>query len=108
MAGSDLTDVDRVLIALAYASRGEQTPVPYEEIVMESWRRFPDRFSLRSYPEFPDSAEQHKKLYGSLKRSGYVMALGDKHFRLTAAGLERAASLDHALLPTRSPAQDSL
>lgn len=107
MASRKLTDVDRVLIALAHASGGEQTPIPYEEIVIESWKRFPDRFSLRSHPEFPDSAEQHKKLYGPLQRSGSVVALRDKHFRLTDAGLERAAQLDRALSANRSTAPGS-
>lgn len=102
MASRKLTDVDRVLIALAHASGGEQTPIPYEEIVIESWKRFPDRFSLRRHPEFPDSSDQHKKLYGPLKRSGYIVTLRDKQFRLTDAGLERAAQLDRALSPSRN------
>ena len=97
MAKRKLTDVDRVLLALAHAAAGEREAVPYEEIVIESWKRFPDRFSLRRHPEFPDSSDQHKKLYGSLKRSGYVVALHDKNFRITDAGLERAAKLDGAL-----------
>ena len=107
MASRKLTDVDRVLIALAHASGGEQAPIPYEEIVIESWKRFPDRFSLRRHPEFPDSSDQHKKLYGPLKRSGYIVALRDKQFRLTDAGLERAAQLDRALSPSRNTAPGS-
>ena len=107
MASRKLTDVDRVLIALAHASGGEQTPIPYEEIVIESWKRFPDRFSLRRHPEFPDSSDQHKKLYGPLKRSGYIVTLRDKQFRLTDAGLERAAQLDRALSPSRNTAPGS-
>ena len=104
MAKRKLTDVDRVLLALAHAANGEKEAVPYEEIVIESWKRFPDRFSLRRHPEFPDSSDQHKKLYGSLKRSGYVVALHDKNFRITDAGVERAAKLDGALVSVRKNA----
>ena len=98
MAGQEMTDADRVVLALAHASGGSRDAVPYEEIVIESWRRFPGRFSLRNHPEFPDSSEQHKRLYGPLKRAGYVVALdGEKAFRLTDAGWERASQLDHSL-----------
>ena len=92
-----LTDSDRVLVALAEATEFETRAIPYEEIVICSWRRFPDRFSLRSHPEFPDSSDQHKKLYGPLTKAGYVVALKDKRFRLTASGLRQAQRLDKAL-----------
>ena len=97
MAKQKLTVHDRVLLALASAARNTQKPVPYEEIVLESWRRFPDRFSLRRYPEFPDSNDQNKSLYGPLKKDGYVVSLGDMVFRLTGAGLARASTLEGLL-----------
>ena len=37
--------------------------------------RFPDRFSLRNHPEYPDASDQHKRLYGPLKQAGYVAAV---------------------------------
>ena len=93
-----MTDGDRVLLALAHVSGGGREAVPYEEIVIESWRQFPGRFSLRNHPEFPDSSEQHKRLYGPLKRAGYVVKIdGEKAFRLTDAGWERARQLDPSL-----------
>ena len=95
-----------MLLALSHASGGTRDAVPYEEIVIESWKRFPDRFSLRSHPEFPDASDQHKKLYGPLKRAGYVVALHDKNFRLTDAGLERARQLDRALKPAQAMSSD--
>lgn len=84
---------DRVLLALACASEHTHSSVPYEEIVLQSWRMFPERFSLRRHPEFPDSNDQNKSLYGPLKKEGLVLSLGDMTFRLTAAGLERAIAL---------------
>ena len=92
-----LTDSDRVLIALAAAADYSQMPTPYEEIVIRSWQLFPERFSLRNHPEFPDSSDQHKKLYGPLSESGWVVALKDKQFRLTQDGAERARVLADSL-----------
>lgn len=97
MTKRKLTVHDRVLLALARAAGNTQDPVPYEDIVIESWKCFPERFSLRKHPEFPDSNDQNKSLYGRLKKDGYVIALGDMVFRLTDAGIERAAALESAL-----------
>ncbi len=84
---------DRVLLALACAADHTQAAVPYEEIVLNSWRMFPERFSLRRHPEFPDSNDQNKSLYGPLKKDGLVLSLGDMTFRLTDAGIDRAIAL---------------
>ena len=88
---------DRVLLALACAADNTQAAVPYEEIVLKSWRMFPERFSLRRHPEFPDSNDQNKSLYGPLKKEGLVLSLGDMTFRLTDAGLDRAIALEDAI-----------
>ena len=97
MTRQKLTVHDRVLLALARAARNTQIPVPYEDIVLESWKCFPERFSLRKHPEFPDSNDQNKSLYGPLKKDGYVVSLGDMVFRLTDAGIDRAATLEGLL-----------
>lgn len=88
---------DRVLLALACAADRTHVAVPYEEIVLESWRMFPERFSLRRHPEFPDSNDQNKSLYGPLKKDGLVLSLGDMTFRLTDAGIDRAIALGDAI-----------
>lgn len=88
---------DRVLVSLAHAAAGTKDAVPYEEIVIESWRQFPERFSLRGHPEHPDSEDQNPALYGRLVPSGLVVALGGKTFRLTDDGLAQARALDDAL-----------
>ena len=92
-----LTVHDRVLLALACAAEHTQAAVPYEDIVLESWRMFPERFSLRRHPEFPDSNDQNKSLYGPLKKDGLVLSLGDMTFRLTDAGLDRATAMRDAV-----------
>lgn len=56
---------------------------------MKAFQMFPQDFALRGYPQYPDSSDIHKPLYGPLKRAGYVLA-GNKQFRLTQKGIERA------------------
>lgn len=106
MATKKLTVHDRVLLSLARAAGGTRAPVPYEEVVLESWKQFPERFSLRKHPEFPDSNDQNKSLYGPLKKDGYVVSLGDMVFRLTDAGLGRVETLER-LLSGQKPAASS-
>lgn len=88
-----LTQADQALIAFHRAANGSTERVPYEEIVLQAWRDFPESFSLRNHPEHPDASDIHKKLYQTLKPGGYVVSLGNKVFRLTDAGVARAAAL---------------
>jgi len=53
---------------------------------------FPDEFALRGYPEYPDSSDIHKPLYGVLKRRGLIHA-ARKQFALTERGVETAERL---------------
>ncbi len=94
-AGSHkLTHADMVLVALYRASGGKTNRAPYEELVLQAWRDFPEVFGLRNYADqHPDASDVHKRLYSTLKPAGLVVALGNKEFRLTDKGLERAARL---------------
>ena len=103
-----LTQSDMVLIAFYRASKGTTNKVPYEELVLQAWRDFPEQFSLRNYPKYPDGSDIHKKLYnGPLKTESLVLSLGDKYFRLTSKGLEEAKKVVDALenVPA-SPVED--
>lgn len=103
-----LTQSDMVLVAFYRASRGTTNKVPYEELVLQAWRDFPQQFSLRNYPKYPDGSDIHKKLYnGPLKTESLVLSLGDKHFRLTSKGLEEAKKVVNRLehIPA-GPAED--
>jgi hypothetical protein len=89
-----------ILVAFHQAAGGTTGKVPYEELVLEAWRAFPQEFSLRNHPEHPDASDVHKKLYyGPLKSEGLVMSLGDKVFRLTDKGLASAQQIVSRLRP---------
>ena len=70
------TQAEKVLVALYRAANGTTAQVPYEEIVIQAWRDFPQTFSLRNHPEHPDSSDIHKRIYQTLKPKGLVIALG--------------------------------
>lgn len=94
MAARKLTQPEMVLISMYRFSKGTTTKIPYEELVLQAWRDFPEAFSLRNYPEYPDASDIHKKLYGgTLKNDGLVVSLGDKNFRLTEKGIVRAEEI---------------
>jgi hypothetical protein len=68
--------------------------VPYEELVLQARRDYPEAFSLRNHPEHPDASDIHKRLYQTLKPAGLIVSVGSKVFRLTEAGVNRAKELD--------------
>lgn len=82
-----------VLLVMYRVSKRSTKKIPYEELVLQAWRDYPEAFSLRNYPEYPDASDIHKKLYGGLKTDGLVLSLGDKNFRLTEKGIQKAAEL---------------
>ncbi len=85
---------EMILISFYRASEGTTTRVPYEELVLQLWRDFPEVFSMRNHPEHPDASDVHKKLYnGPLKIEGLVVSLGNKVFRLTDKGVAQAAEV---------------
>lgn len=83
---------EKILIAMFRLSHGSTTPLKYEDIVVKAFQMFPDEFALRGYPEFPDSSDIHKPLYGPLKRQGLIRS-ANKMFALTPRGTEVAKRL---------------
>lgn len=83
-----------VLVALARVSGWTTKRVPYEELVLQAWRDYPDTFSLRNHPEHPDASDIHKRLYQTLKPAGLIVSVGSKVFRLTDSGVSRAQELE--------------
>lgn len=82
----------KILVAMYELSGGTTSLLKYEDIVVTAFKLFPDEFALRGYPEFPDSSDIHKPLYGPLKSSGLVRS-GNKKFGLTSKGVDEARAL---------------
>ncbi len=75
-------------------SKGDATSLQYEDIVVAAFKRYPEDFQLRGYPQYPDSSDVHKPLY-EMKQQGLLRS-ANKTFELTARGLEVASQLVHA------------
>lgn len=86
------TRPEKILIAMYSLAKGTIQPCRYEDIVVKVFELFPADFQLRGYPQYPDSSDIHKPLYGPLKRQGLVKA-ANKMFCLTDKGLTRAKAL---------------
>jgi len=77
-------------------SDGKCIPLNYEDIVVAVFRKYPEDFHLRGYPEYPDATDINKPLYGSLKKKGFIVS-GGKKFQLTELGLRIAKDLQGKL-----------
>lgn len=92
MNAQEPTRPEKILIAMRALSSGTTRPCRYEDIVVKAFEMFPKEFQLRGHPQYPDSSDIHKPLYGPLKRQGLVRA-AHKNFALTEKGLTRAEEL---------------
>ena len=90
---------DRTLVTYAVyrltASNGSQTT--FEDIVAEAFRLFPKRFSLRGYPNWPDSAVVNKSWLRSRTDKKYIAGSVRDGFRLTQRGLKVAERVEQQL-----------
>jgi hypothetical protein len=87
-----LSKAQKILAVMFELAKGQAKPLHYEDIVVFAFRKHPQDFQLRGYPEYPDSSDLHKPLY-AMKRDGLVRSASDKSFILTARGLEVARDL---------------
>ena len=82
-----LSKSQKILAVMFELAAGQSKPLHYEDIVVFAFRKYPQDFQLRGYPQYPDSSDLHKPLY-AMKRDGLVRSASDKSFILTARGLE--------------------
>jgi len=85
---------EMILLALYRASKSLGNRVPFEEIVLQAWKDFPEKFSLNNHPEYPDSYPVNRRLSSDLLTSGFVISLRKQVYRITEKGMEVAKELD--------------
>ena len=88
------------------AGNGSQTT--FEDIVAEAFKLFPRRFSLRGYPEWPDSAVVNKSWLRSRTDKNYIVGSVKDGFRLTQRGLDVAERVEGQLGQTPTKGGRSL
>jgi hypothetical protein len=96
----------KILIAMFELSGGTTQALKYEDIVVKVFEMFPKHFALRGHPQYPDSSDVHKPLYGPLKRKGLVRA-ANKAFSLTQSGVQTAEGLSNATSLAVEQSQDA-
>lgn len=67
-----------------------------EDIISACFILFPRRFSLKKYPQYPDSGVVSRR-WGECKRKGYLRGNAVKGFQITARGIKRAEKVEKLL-----------
>ena len=70
--------------------------IPAEDIISACFVLFPRRFSLRKYPQWPDSAAVSRR-WSECKSKGYLRGNALGGFQLTARGVKRAEKIEKTL-----------
>ena len=79
------------------SGNGPNAQTTFEDIVAEAFKLFPKRFSLRGYPEWPDSAVVNKSWLRSRTDKRYIVGSVKDGFKLTQRGLEVAERVERQL-----------
>jgi hypothetical protein len=87
----DLSRAEK-LLSVMYEMNKTGGSLKFEDIVVNAFKKFPEDFHLRGYPEFPDSGDLvHKPLY-DFRKKGFLEA-NNKVFAFTERGLSFAKQI---------------
>lgn len=78
---------EKRLIVLHELTDGGRKHVKFEDLAVGLWKRFPNDFHLKGYPQYPDS-DLHRPLY-SFRMKG-LLDVKEKVFSLTDRGVTEA------------------
>ena len=94
----------KILRAALQIERSGLTRFTYSRLIVESFRLYPESFSLPDYPEYPHSSRVLAKMHGSegLVFRGMLEEVDDK-ISLTKAGRAMAEVIDAGEKPTARP-----
>ena len=85
----DLSKKDKVLTTLFEMSKGKLSTIKYEDIIVRLFKKYPEDFHLRGYPEYPDTSNQ---AFYSLRKDGLIK-VRSKFVTLTEKGITLAQQL---------------
>ena len=88
---------DLVTYVVYLLTAGNGTHTTFEDIVAKAFKLFPKRFSLRGYPQWPDSAVVNKSWLRSRTDKKYIVGSVKDGFRLTQRGLKVARHVEDKL-----------
>jgi hypothetical protein len=86
---------DLVVYAIYYLQH-HGIDITHEDIISACFKLFPKKFSLKKYPQWPDSAMINRR-WSDCRSKGYIAAKTDSGFKLTAKGSRHAEKVAKAL-----------
>ena len=90
------THLDDLVVYAIYSLHKKGSTIPAEDIISACFVLFPRRFSLRKYPQWPDSATVSRR-WSECKKKGYLRGNALQGFQLTARGSKRAEKIEKTL-----------
>lgn len=86
---------DLVVYSVHYLHR-QGSEITSEDVISACFVLFPKRFSMKKYPQYPDSGIVSRR-WGDCKSKGYLRGSAVKGFQLTAKGIRRALKVEKLL-----------
>ena len=86
---------DLVIYSVNYLHK-QGSEITSEDIISACFVLFPKRFSLRKYPQYPDSGIVSRR-WSDCKSKGYLKGNATKGFQITARGIKRAEKVEKSL-----------
>ncbi|MBI2165468.1 MAG: hypothetical protein HYU29_03570 [Chloroflexi bacterium] len=86
-----------------YSIANKGAEATFENLVAEAFTLFPKRFSLRGYPQWPDSAVINKSWLRCRTDKHYIEGSVKEGFKLTPKGLRVAEEVERRFLGQTSP-----
>ena len=86
---------DLVVYSVYYLHK-QGSEITSEDIISACYVLFPKRFSMRKYPQYPDSGIVSRR-WSDCKSKGYLKGNATKGFQITARGIKKAQKVEKAL-----------
>ncbi len=81
-----------LIILCFYLISAQEKSCSFELVTAECFNRFPNKFSFKNYPQWPDARRLDRALRG-LREEGKITGDPKKGFKLTKDGLKRAQEI---------------
>lgn len=88
---------DKLLIVIYEMSSGKQNILKYEDIFVKAFKKYPEDFYLRGYPEYPDTGDSTQRPLYILRKNGYIQ-VRNKFVTLTEKGLSTVRQIINSQL----------
>ena len=85
-----------LVVYSAYYLHKQGSEMTSEDLISACFVLFPNRFSMRKYPQYPDSGIVSRR-WGDCKSKGYLRGSATKGFKITARGKKRAEKVEKSL-----------